>query len=156
MNQSSFFASKLHTMIAVTVLLITLLISPALAGVLDDDVPREKAKMPKLKPPLWVLSEVFLSFFTIAIFADISILYYVEDKIAHDIDCVYIFVAMLYIYIICSQLPEVTHKVYLDVGEFYKFRIIIYQTCPLLLCVDEQYPHYIIWIIWNTIPKKQL
>ena len=51
-NQSSFLASKLHTMVAVTVLLITLLISPALAGVLDDDVPREKAKMPKLKPPL--------------------------------------------------------------------------------------------------------
>ena len=87
---------------------------------------------------------MFLSFFTIAIFADISILYYVEDKIAHDIDCVYIFVAMLYIYIICSQLPEVTHKVYLDVGEFYKFLIIIYQTCTLLLCVDEQYPHYMI------------
>ena len=70
---------------------------------------------------------MFLSFFTIAIFADISILYYVEDKIAHDIDCVYIFVAMLYIYIICSQLPEVTHKVYLDIGEFYKFLIIIYH-----------------------------
>lgn len=53
MNQSLFFAPKLHKMIAVIVLLITtLLISPVMAGVLDDDVPREKAKMPKLKPPL--------------------------------------------------------------------------------------------------------
>ena len=44
--ESLSFPSKLHTMIVVTVLLIiTLLISPTLAGVLDDDVPREKAKM---------------------------------------------------------------------------------------------------------------
>jgi hypothetical protein len=56
---------------AIALLLVTALnrISPALSSSnLDDDVPMEKAKKPKLKPP--------------------------------------------------TQLPEVTHRVYLDVGEF--------------------------------------
>lgn len=57
--------------IAIALLLVTALIriEPALSSShLDDEVPREKAKKPKLKPP--------------------------------------------------TQLPEVTHRVYLDVGEF--------------------------------------
>jgi hypothetical protein len=43
--------SALKRIILFAALLITLLTCPVAASVLDDNVPKEKAKKPKLKPP---------------------------------------------------------------------------------------------------------
>ena len=50
----TFSAPKLRVLIILAALLIALSSRPVRAGVLDDNVPREKAKKPKLKPPAYV------------------------------------------------------------------------------------------------------
>ena len=80
-------------------LLILLLTCPASTGVLDDKVPREKAKKPKLKPLAYVPPPF------IVVSASIQI---------HFGSRSYSWI-QLHSVILISELPEVTHKVYLDV-----------------------------------------